>query len=53
VSDLGSKDPGFDPRLAPKSECMFVNIYHYLVVSYIIRLIVVFRFVQLLIYDIE
>jgi len=29
VSDLGSKGPGFDPRTVPKSECMFVNIYHY------------------------
>jgi len=29
VSDLGSKGPGFDPRAVPKSECMFVNIYHY------------------------
>jgi len=29
VSDLGSKGPGFDPRVVPKSECMFVNIYHY------------------------
>jgi len=29
VSDLGSKGPGFDPRMVPKSECMFVNIYHY------------------------
>jgi len=28
VSDLGLKDPGFDPRAVPKSECMFVNIYH-------------------------
>jgi len=22
VSDLGSKGPGFDPRVVPKSECM-------------------------------
>jgi len=29
VSDLGSKGHGFDPRAVPKSECMFVNIYHY------------------------
>jgi len=36
VSDLGSKDPGFDPRAMPKSECMLVNIYHYQVVSYVI-----------------
>jgi len=28
-ADLGSKGPGFDPRAVPKSECMFVNIYHY------------------------
>jgi len=27
--DLGSKGFGFDPRSVPKSECMFVNIYHY------------------------
>jgi len=26
VSDLGSKGPGFDPRVVPKSECMFVNL---------------------------
>jgi len=36
VSDLESKGPGFDPRAVPKSECMFVNIYHYEVVSYVI-----------------
>jgi len=29
VSDLGSKGPGFDLRAVPKSECIFVNIYHY------------------------
>jgi len=29
VSDLGLKGPGFDPRAVQKSECMFVNIYHY------------------------
>jgi len=29
VSDLGSKGPGFDPWVVPKSECMFVNICHY------------------------
>jgi len=29
ASDLESKGPGFDPRAVPKSECMFVNIYHY------------------------
>jgi len=36
VSDLGSKGPGFDIRAVPKSECMFVSIYHYEVVSYVI-----------------
>jgi len=36
VSDLGSRGPGFDPRAVPKSECMFVNIYHYEVVAYVI-----------------
>jgi len=36
MSGLGSKGPGFDPRAVPKSECMFVNIYHYQVVSYVI-----------------
>jgi len=29
MSELGLKGPGFDPRAVPKSECMFVNIYHY------------------------
>jgi len=29
VSDLGLKGPGFDARAMPKSEYMFVNIYHY------------------------
>jgi len=29
ISDLGLKSPGFDPRVLPKSVCMFVNIYYY------------------------
>jgi len=29
VSDLGLKGPMIDTRVVPKSECMFVNIYHY------------------------
>jgi len=29
VSDLGSKNPWFDPQAVPKSERMFVNIYFY------------------------
>jgi len=41
VSDLGLKDSGFDPRAVPKSECMFINIYHYCVLCYIMCLIVV------------
>jgi len=36
VSDLGSKGPGFDSLAVPKSECMFANVYHYKVVSYVI-----------------
>jgi len=31
VSDLALKSPGFDLQVVPKSECMFVNIYHYYV----------------------
>jgi len=27
--NLGSKGPRFDPRVVPKSECMFADIYHY------------------------
>jgi len=27
--DLGSNGAGFDRRVVPKSERMFVNIYHY------------------------
>jgi len=34
--DLGSKGPGFCLRVVPKSGCMFVNIHHYYVVSYVI-----------------
>jgi len=41
LSELGSKGPEFDPRVVPKSESMFVNIYHYCVLCYIMCLIVV------------
>jgi len=34
--DLGSTGPGFDPRVVPKTESMFVNIYQYYVVSHVI-----------------
>jgi len=51
---VGLKGPGFDPRAVPKSECMFVNIYHCYVVSYdILYICLLFRFVQLLSYGIK
>jgi len=36
VSDFGSTGLEFDPQAVPNSKCMFVNIYHYEVVSYVI-----------------
>jgi len=40
VSDLRSKGPGFHPWAMPASDCMFVNIYHLCIVSYVTVMLV-------------